>query len=363
MGRKEILLYIVIKHKYSKNNRKRKNIRTKEKGMPSLSPKENYLRALRHEETEYVPGAWGMDIDTVGMMPPVDNGYPETNYRDGFGVRWMDSDTALGGFIPVPGEFILKDVTKWKKTISIIDVDKLDWPKYVDEEFAMFQVDTDTRALCYNSMSGVWERLAALMGFEEAMVALMEEPEACNELFTAITDLKIKIAEKAAQYYKADAFMNYDDIATERNLFMSPDTYRKLIKPHHKRLNDAVKNLGMIPIQHTCGFAETCIEDYIETGADCWDSIQPSNDIAKLLDKYGDRICLEGGFDSNGKAGRPDATVEDIVAEVERCFREYGGKKGFIFAGFLLSTALDKNLDAKNAAMIETANRIRFAGK
>jgi hypothetical protein len=331
--------------------------------MPSLSPKENYLRALRHEDTEYIPCAWGMDIDTCGMFPAVDYGQESTGFRDGFGVRWMDSDTAIGGYIPVPGEFILKDVTKWKSSITIPDVDRYDWEKYAEEENVLFGFDRDQRAMVYNSASGVWERLAALMGFEEAMIALVEEPEACYELFTAITDVKIKIAEKAVKYYQADAFMNYDDIATERNLFMSPDTYRKLIKPHHKRLNDAVRNLGMIPIQHTCGFAQICIEDYIETGAEVWDTVQPTNDIKMLLDKYGDRLCLEGGFDSNGKCCRPDATVEDVVAEVERCFREYGDKKGFIFAAFILNSKDDPKVAEKNAAVIETANRLRFAGK
>jgi hypothetical protein len=48
---------------------------------------------------------------------------------------------------------------------------------------------------------------------------------------------------------------------------------------------------------------------------------------------------------------------------VERCFREYGDKKGFIFwPGILASTDM-KDIDAKNAAIIETTNKLRFAGK
>jgi hypothetical protein len=52
--------------------------------MPSLSPKENYLRAMRHEKTEYVPCAWGQDVDVCGMLPPIDYGIESTNYGDGF---------------------------------------------------------------------------------------------------------------------------------------------------------------------------------------------------------------------------------------------------------------------------------------
>jgi hypothetical protein len=267
--------------------------------MSSLSPKENYLRCLRHEEYEYVPIVvlpGGSDAAFSGLLPPFGTGNESTGFIDGFGVRWEGSDSAAGGRLPAPGEFILKDVTRWKRDITIPDVEHYDWQKAAETEYALFNINKDEQVVYFASLTGVWERLAALMGFEEAMIALVEEPEACSELFTAVTDYKIRQAEKAAAYYHADVFQYLDDIATERNLFMSPDTYRQLIKPHHKRLCDAVKNLGMIPIQHTCGHAESCVADFIETGAAVWSSVQPSNDIAGLLDRYGDRLELFNNF-------------------------------------------------------------------
>jgi hypothetical protein len=335
--------------------------------MPSLSPKENYLRTLRHEENEYVPIGWGMvpgsDAAMVGALLPIDSGQESAGFIDSYGVRWVASDSTMGGAIPAPGEFILKDVTRWKKDIAILDVGKYDWAKLAEQEYELFNIDKDKQAVCFLASTGVWERLAALMGFEEAMIALLEEPEACNELFTAITDNKIRQAEAAVKYYKADVFVNFDDIATERNLFMSPETYRSLIKPHWKRLHNAVKSLGMIPVQHICGYAESCIEDYIETGAAGWNSTQTSNDVAGILDKYGDKFCIEGGWQTNGKPSLPGASLEDVKAEVERNFREYGDKKGWVFAPLILASTDMKDIDAKNATIIETANKIRFAGK
>jgi hypothetical protein len=329
--------------------------------MPSLSPRENYLRTLRHEENEYVPML--TDIAMAGVFSPTDCGQPSNGFTDGYGVRWVTSESANGGSIPAPGEFILKDVTRWKTDITIPDVAQYDWAKIAEEEFAMFKADRDKQSVNFFANAGVWERLAALMGFEEAMVALLEEPEACNELFTAITDHKIRLAEVAAKYYKADVFVNFDDIATERNLFMSPDTFRSMIKPHWKRLHDGVKNLGMIPLQHICGYAETCIEDYIEIGAAGWNATQPTNDVAGILETYGDRFCIEGGWNTNGKPSLPGASIEDAKAETERCFREYGGKKGWVFFPLILAAAGTTDIDAKNAAIIETANKLRFAGK
>jgi hypothetical protein len=332
--------------------------------MPDLSPKENYLRCLRHEDYEYVPlfhfGPGG-DVGIAGFFPP-EVGDPSTGFVDGFGVRWAASESAAGGLIPEPGKFVLEDVTRWKKDVVIPDVEKYDWEK-LSSGGGEFPIDRDKTAFAIIANCGPWERLAALMGFEGAMIAMIEEPEATFELLTAITDYKIALAKKTKKYFDADTFTNFDDIATERNLFMSPETYRQLIKPQHIRLNRAVRELGMIPIQHTCGHAELCVEDYIETDAAAWNSVQPTNDLAAILDKYGDRFCLEGGFDSNGKPGRPDATIEDLKAEVERCFREYGSKRGFIFSALLLSSTGSTDVMAKHQAVLETANRLRFAGK
>jgi hypothetical protein len=303
----------------------------------------------------------GGDVAARGILAPYDHGDESAGIPDGYGVRWASSEAAAGGQVPAPGEFILKDVTTWKKTITIPDVKQYDWQKLAEKESSIIPADRDKQAVCFLCTNGVWERIAALMGFEEAMVALVEEPDACNELFTAITDFKLRLAEKVVTYYQCDAFINFDDIATERNLFMSPETYRTLIKPHHKRLNDGIINLGMIPVQHTCGHAEICVEDYIETGAAAWNTVQPTNDIAGLLDKYGGRFSFEGGYDSTGKPSYPDATVEEAVAEVDRCFREYGDKKGFMFAPLILGTV--KDFAEKNAAIAERANKLRFAGK
>jgi hypothetical protein len=111
----------------------------------------------------------------------------------------------VGARLPAPGEFILKDITQWKKIVTIPDVEQYDWQKIAEEDAALFKFDRDTIVSWFLSPgSGIWMRLAALMGFEEAMIAMIEEPGDRNDLFTAVTDYIIRLAEKAAKYYKAD---------------------------------------------------------------------------------------------------------------------------------------------------------------
>jgi hypothetical protein len=296
-----------------------------------LSPKENLLRVLNHQEAEYVP--CGLTDQTMtGFSAPFEKG-PPGGGLDAFGVEWTVSDAGSFQPLPAPGKFVLTDITQWKKRITIPNPDDFDWEKDAARDLAPY--DTKNVVVDYGSGNGIFERLAAFMGFEEALAAMWEEPDAVDGLFAALTDFKIKVAEKAKKYYKAESFTIYDDIATERDLFMSPEIYRALIKPHHKRLYDAIRNLGMIPIQHTCGHMERVIEDLIEIGVAAWTSVQPSNDIKGLLQKYGNKIVLMGGFDTTGKPARSDATEDEIKAEVNRCYAEYGPyKNAYVFFGF-----------------------------
>ena len=297
-----------------------------------MNRKENYLAALNHRPTEWVPFSrdsvsWGYD-DLWFEKGPKSGGL------DGFGVRWVRPSSGMNAGIPAPGEFVLKDVTQWKKVVQFPDVDAFDWEK-ASEEFYSRGIDREQVAVDFGCGNGQYERLGALMGFEEALVAMFEEPEATFDLLNAITDYKIKVVEKAAQYFKPDSFTSFDDTCTQRSTFMSPEVYRELIAPVHKRLNDACIEHGILPIQHCCGKGEEIIESFIEEHAVAWTIVQPCNDIAGLLDQYGDKITIIGGFDSNGPAG---ITMEEelIREDVRRCMKEYGPHRGYIFGGFLM---------------------------
>lgn len=309
----------------------------------SITPKENILAVLDHERGAWIPShitdcvAVGFGL---GPGPSFEKGELGGGL-DGFGVKWETPASGGGAPIPHPGTFQLDSntIVDWKRIVKFPDIMKFDWETQAKKELATG--NPEVQAVDFGSGNGPFERLAALMGFEEALVAMAVEPEAAGDLLNAIGDYKIQVAEMAKKYYNPDLFTNYDDIATERSLFMSPAAYRELIKPVHKRMNDAVKALGMIPIQHTCGKADIIVEDMIDTGAAAWTSVQPTNDIEGILKKHGHEFCIIGGYDSNGLPGRADASFEIIEQEVQRDYETYGKYQGYIFFGFRLANSKD----------------------
>lgn len=318
----------------------------------SFTQKENFLAVLNHEKGEWVPSA---PCDTIfggfGFVPgPAFEKGPLGGGLDGFGVRWVNPASGGGAPIPHPNEFLLdsETIVDWKKIIKFPDITHFDWETQAKMELQAG--DPDIQAVDFGSGNGPFERLAILLGFEEALIALSVEPEASYDLMDAIVDYKIDTLDYVKKYYKADMFTNYDDIATERGPFMSPDTYRKLIKPLHKKLNDAVKAHGMIPIQHTCGFAQSLVKDFIETGAAAWTSVQPTNDIVTILKEYGNEFCIIGGFNTNGAPARLESTPEEMIAETRRCFDTYGPYEGYIFLGSKIINSLNPS-DISKALM------------
>lgn len=221
------------------------------------------------------------------------------------------------------------------------DLDAYDW-----EEAAKRQLSAgnpETQLVEYQCWNWSFLRLTHLMGFENALCAMIEDPEACLAFFDAVADYKIKLAERAYEYFKPDMLTSFDDVATERGLFMSPEAYRDLIKPSHIKVNKAIKDMGMIPAIHCCGNCEEIIPDFIDEGNVAWSSAQPVNDIEGILKTYGDRLTVIGGYDTNGVPAQPNATEEIMRAEVRRSIDTYAPYGSYIFFGFALVDSIDFN--------------------
>lgn len=320
----------------------------------AIGMKENYMLALEHKKPEWVP-VYLVDNAGVGFCREIGPWFekgPAGGGYDGFKVRWVNPASGGGTPIPAPGEFVLDcdTIVDWKKLVTFPNVLDYDWEGISKADLA--KIDRNEKVVDFGSGNGPYERLASLMGFENALIAMYEEPEACLDLMNAIVDYKIQVIEMVHKYYKPECWTNYDDVATERGLFMSPETYRQLIKPPTMRYYDALRAYDIMPIQHTCGYAQDIIEDFIDLGAVAWTPVQPTNDIVGLQKKYGDKITFMGGFDTNGPASRVNATQEEIEAEVRRSIDTYGPQGSYIFFGFRLINTTDPEVYAKEIGRI-----------
>ena len=298
-----------------------------------LTPKENALRMIYNEDPEYIP----ITLEThrlVGLefSPALDQPLAPGDSRDGFGILWH---VDAFGAIPDNSSFLFEDIEDWEKYVKLPDLDAIDFKAGAERELAT--VDRDRSLLVFPHFCGIWERFVAFMGFENALIALIEEPEACHDLLEYLADYRIDVASRIIDAYGIDIYRDFSDYATAKSLFMSPELWRDVIKPHQRKIVEAVTARDVIFEQHYCGHCEEIVGDFVEMGARCWQSAQPMNDIAGMEERYAGKLTIVGGWDSGGLPGTITATDGDVRAETRRCIEEYGRSGSFILEPLLMS--------------------------
>lgn len=246
--------------------------------------------------------------------------------KDIFGVEFTQT---IDGPIPLnthTRNFELKDITKWREVMPDIDLNSIDW----EEEARAIRETKVKEGQMINFNAGfVWEEMHYLMGYEEALASLLVEPEASFEFLNAVADFWIDALRRVYKYLKPEIVMFMEHTATEKGTLMSPDTYREIIKPVHKKMFDAITELGALPEMHCDGFVEDLIPDWVEIGVKAIQPFQAFNDINKFKEEYG--LIAVGGWDAFGPGNQENTTEEEARESVRLAMDSFAPGYRYVF--------------------------------
>ncbi len=238
-------------------------------------------------------------------------------WKDEWNVLW---DRRIDKDIGAPVNCLLEDMNMKMLTVP----DPLD-----EERFAHFQplIEANQQRYIMAKFSYcLFERAWSLRGMENLMMDFIVNPGFVHDLFTMITDFNIAII-KAMDHYQVDGILFGDDWGSQRGLLMSPDTWRKFIKPYLKRMYAQAHSRGYDVFIHTCGDISLVLDDLIEIGVNVFNPFQPEvMDIEKIIQRYSHHLAFYGGLSIQKTL--PFGTTEDVRKEVENRLelaRTYGG--------------------------------------
>lgn len=298
-----------------------------------MTKKEQLLQVYNHKNIGYVP-CFFTDFDF--LKPETMNERAEAGGKDWFGVEWEFVPLVMAAMVK-PGTKKLTDITKWREQVPFPDLDAIDWEAAAAKETANW--DRENKISYVMLINGMFERTHALMGFEDAFIAMYEEPEEYQALVDAITDYKIKLIDILGKYYKPDVLCFHDDYGANDRMLMSPDLWRQFFKEPLRRVIEATHRNGIIYEHHSCGYIAPIFDELVELGIDAIDPLQITNPIRELKDKYQDRVTFVGGYDTQNVYDRDGVTEEEIRRETQRTMEELA--PGGSFVAFPLTITFD----------------------
>ena len=310
-----------------------------------LSLKENFIETLKRgkpdafvNEWEPFPQVWD---PVFYYMYPIVPGGPVAKSPLGVTLAWPEHEP---GSMPIINDEtkIIKDITKWRDYVTFFDFREkgLDWAQAKADAD---KIRADGKFVMFWNVNGVFEMSHFLMGIEDTLINLIEEPEASHDLINAIKEFKLSQLRYLMEELKPDVVMTHDDWGAKSRMFMAPEVWRTYYKEPWREIFSLIKSLGAVTMHHADSFLEPIAKDLVEIGVDVWQGVLPSNDIMKIKKDTDYKLVLMGGIDAS-IVDVVDWTEDVVRAETARACRDYAeggmfipcltyGGEGSIFPG------------------------------
>jgi uroporphyrinogen decarboxylase len=290
-----------------------------------VKPDEKVLRALDIDVRMVVP-RYDPDWNEYWKLKPLPD---PCSFLDEWGLPWNkpENGPAFIAKHPLAGE------------LTLAGVERYPWPNPDDperyqglkEQAKKLKEETDYAVAAMFPRPPV-SLSQFVRGYEDWFMDMGANHPLIEAIMDQVLDVDLKIGEKLlAEIGKyIDVMFVHDDLATQNSLMCSPKTYRKIIKPRHKKIFDFIKSHSNAKIIYHCdGAIAPIIDDFIEIGVDALNPVQISAsgmDTAGLKEKFGDRLAFWGAIDTHTIL--PHGSVEEVRQEVKKqiaCLWKNGG--------------------------------------
>jgi len=349
----------------------------------TMNSRERVIAAINHREPDRVPvdmnGTIVTSLTRIAYqnlreflsMPP--DGQPEVSHfamdtvraRDDLLDRYRVDTRSIGMGVPfgfkeerMPDGTLYDEYRiRWRKASyywdviehpladkGIGDLPHVPWPNEQDDgryrgmrdrAKCLFE-STDTCLVVDIPGLGPFEGGCFLRGHGNFCADFYENPAYAEAVMDKVTDTMIlfwdRILREVGEYVQVVA--QGDDVGMQESTYISPDMYRKFVKPRKKRLFDFIHSRTRAKIfYHSCGSVYDLVPDFIEEGVDILNPIQRSAakmDIRRLKREFGKDLAFwGGGIDVQSQL--PFSSLEEIDDIVRETIDTMAPGGGFVF--------------------------------
>ena len=336
-----------------------------------LSVRENYLRAIEFKCPEWIPcgmhfapltwKTYRKDLEKIVMahpgifpeykegsvnfdeMPPV---YRQGEYfRDNWGCLWYNNQEGL------EGQVVEHPLADWNNLATYQSPDPMLKEERGDaiKDWKQIRKSLDDAKkkgfIAGGSGERLFDRLYFLRGFENLMVDIATDDLHLPKLIQLVEDYEMKLVN-AWLPLGVDVMYFHTDIGTQEALMISPDKFRKYIKPMFKRIFQICRNSKTHVYLSSDGCHLEIVDDLIECGVSVHDPQLRANGGAKGIAKaYKGKLCVDVDLD---RQSFPFVKPEELRNQVKEVVDTIGSPEGglMIKAGIFGGDVPLKNIEA-----------------
>lgn len=215
----------------------------------------------------------------------------------------------------------------------------------------------DTHFITGGVTCSIFEAAWYLHGLDDTVIDMSIHPDYADALFDKVMEFPLRAGLRFIEE-GADMIWLGDDVGMQQTMLISPEMWRRFLKPRMARLIRAYKekNPDILVAYHSCGYILPIIDELIEIGLDVLNPVQPlAMDPAVLKEKFGDRLSFWGAICIQKTL--PQGSEQDIRDEVELRMRTIG--KG---GGYMVSPAHTVQADTSLENLLALYKAVRELG-
>lgn len=253
----------------------------------------------------------------------------QSNYTDEWGIGWRsieyETKFGTGRYTEIAHHPLAEDHAIDRYTPPDPQRDEL----YREAEWTL-KTFRDEYWIVGVTVTTIFETAWALRGLEKLLMDFVVDPELADRILDIPYQYHFTAAKHLVQM-GVDMIWIGDDVGGQHGMVISPDHWRKFLKPRIAEFITTLKEMNpdVKIAYHSDGNIYPIIPELIEIGLDVLNPVQPASmDPAKLKDEYGERLCFWGSIDE--QQSLPFGSPEDVRQEVLTRLRTLGRGGGLI---------------------------------
>jgi uroporphyrinogen decarboxylase len=172
-----------------------------------------------------------------------------------------------------------------------------------------------------------------LFGFERTLMNLALEPLLMEAAIRRIEEFTLEFTRRSLEATRglADVLFYGDDFSSQKGLLISPEQWRRFLKPTYEKVFALGRSHGVKNWFHSCGQFTPVLGDLVDIGMDVWETVQvhlQGNDPRRLKREFGKHLAFFGAVST--QTTLPNGTPDEVRAEVRERVRVLGEGGGYI---------------------------------